>query len=159
MTPPLVPLEPVERALLHVLRIRAMVFWTILLVVALGAEWLFETDLPMRGIVIGPVLLLAIWRAGFVPAQRWRRWGYAFTGTELHVAWGVWTHVHVIVPVSRVQHIDVSQGLLERLFGVATLTLHTAGTDANLVSLPGVTRDTAESIREVIRRSIGSIAA
>lgn len=151
---PVVPLVPVERAQLHVLRIHALVFWLILLAAAVGAE-LLVPDLPMRGIVAGPVLLLAIWRAGFAPLRRWRGWGYAFTGTELHVAWGVWTQVHTIVPVSRVQHIDVTQGVLERLFGLTTLTLHTAGTDANLVSLPGVTRDTAEGIRDAIRRSIG----
>src|SRR3712207_7159370 len=40
--------------------------------------------------------------------------GYALDGEELRVARGVWTRIETIVPLARVQHIDVAQGPLER---------------------------------------------
>ena len=159
----IVPLEPIERGQLHVMRIRALFFLAMLMVPAVIVPYLAmpfvleQYDLPLwtpaAVVLVAGLYLLA--SAG----RRWRRWGYAFTGRELHVASGWLVHVHTIVPVSRVQHIDVVQGALQRLFRVSTLVLHTAGTDNSVVALPGVTRGTAEEIRDAIRLTIGSAGA
>ena len=52
------------------------------------------------------------------------------------------------VPRSRVQHTDVSQGPLERRYGVGTLVIHTAGTDDAVVTQRGLTHGTALAIRD-----------
>ena len=70
---------------------------------------------------------------------------------ELQVRRGVWTRVQTIVPLDHVQHIDVSQGPLERAFGICSLVLHTAGTLHSQIVLPGLTRTTAERMRDEIR--------
>jgi len=155
MTLAIVPLTPLERGQLHVIRLRAIRNALVLLAAAVVAE-IFVPDLPMRGLILAPALLLALWIAIIAPGRSWRRWGYAFTGSELHVEYGLFTRVHTIVPVLRVQHIDVAQDVLERLFGVARLIVHTAGSENNFVVLPGISRDTAEGIRDAIRERIGS---
>jgi membrane protein YdbS with pleckstrin-like domain len=66
----------------------------------------------------------------------------------------VWTQIDTTVPLRRVQHLDVAQGPLERLFGVTRLVLHTAGTANSEVVLPGLTRATAEAYRDDIRAHI-----
>lgn len=43
---------------------------------------------------------------------------------------------------------------MERFFGLATLTLHTAGTHNASVSLPGLAEADALAIRETIRAKI-----
>lgn len=159
----IVPLEPLERGQLHVMRIRALAFIALPIIpalivpyVALGevfAEWGVPQWAPAVAVLVVGLYIL------FSAGRRWRRWGYAFTGRELHVSHGWLVHVHTIVPVSRVQHIDVQQGVLQRVFGVSTLVLHTAGTDNSVVVLPGVTRETAEDIRDAIRVKIGSAEA
>jgi uncharacterized protein len=58
------------------------------------------------------------------------------------------------VPLERVQHIDISQGPLERGFGVCRLLVHTAGTMHSRVVLPGLARATAERMRDEIRARI-----
>lgn len=150
-----VPLQPLERGYLRVLRIRSALGWLIALAVAMAVEvFLYWQGDISPGLVAGPVVVLgAISTVFFVP-RRWRRWGYAFTDRELHVAYGWFTRVYTVVPVSRVQHIDVSQGPIERSANVATLILHTAGTENSLVALSGISRQRAEDIRDVIRGRI-----
>lgn len=159
----IIPLEPIERGQLHVMRIRALFFLAMMMVPAvivpfLALPFLFEAWGVPLWTPAAVVLVLGLYLMASA-ARRWRRWGYAFTGRELHVASGWLVHVHTIVPVARVQHIDVVQGALQRLFGVSTLVLHTAGTDHSVVALPGVTRGTAEEIRNAIRVTIGSAEA
>lgn len=105
-----------------------------------------------------PFILLAAaaasWSFLVAPRRRWAAWGWALERDELHVAHGVWTRVHTVVPLARVQHIDVAQGPVERTFGVARLVLHTAGAAHATVVLPGVSRATAEELRDTIRAHI-----
>ncbi len=155
MTLPLVPLEPLERGYLTVLRVRAAIGALILLVAAALGDVLLLPELGLaHGWIIAPAAAVAVWTTIIAPPRRWRRWGYAFTGRELHVARGWLFRAHTIVPVVRVQHIDVAQGPIERGCGVATLVLHTAGTDAATVALPGITRAGAEEIRDAIRAQL-----
>jgi membrane protein YdbS with pleckstrin-like domain len=145
------------------MRLRALISSAVLLAPAIALPlFVFDDIFEQAEVPLWLPALVAALIAGWMilsAGRRWRRWGYAFTGRELHVAHGWLVHVHTIVPVSRVQHIDVSQGAFERIFGVSTLSLHTAGTEASVVVLPGVTRDTAEEIRDAIRIQIGSIEA
>jgi membrane protein YdbS with pleckstrin-like domain len=150
-----VPLEPLERAYLGVMRLRAVILWGLLALAAAAGDaalvWRLGT---VPGLLTGPVLILGLLAVFWVAPGRWSRWRYAFTGTELHVARGWLFRLHTVVPVVRVQHIDVAQGPLERGARVATLQLHTAGTEHSLVVLPGLALVRAEAIRDAIRAQI-----
>lgn len=157
----IIPLLPLERGQLHVMRIRALAMALVLVVGAAVVEFLafdavFREVGPRSGTLTAAMAAIGVWMVGFAAPRRWRHWGYAFTGSELHVAHGWLFRTHTIVPVSRVQHIDVAQGPIERMFGVTTLVLHTAGTEASTVALPGIARQTSEGIRDAIRAHIGS---
>ena len=154
-----VPLQPLERGYLTVLRLQSAIGWLILVALAAVADGVLHlrTGIPF-GVVIAPMLMFGMISIAFLAPGRWRRWGYAFTDRELHVARGWLTRVHTVVPVARVQHIDVSQGPIERHAGVATLSLHTAGTANSLVVLPGISRQRAEDIRDAIRGRISDAA-
>lgn len=145
-------LEPGQ---LRVMRIHALLAGALLLVVALVAETVLRVavDLP-PGVIVIPVLLLAAYPAAVAPGRRYRAWGYRFDVEELHIAHGVWTRIETVVPLARVQHIDVSQGPIERRYGVSRLVLHTAGTLNSRVVLPGLARETAERLRDEVRARI-----
>ena len=59
-----------------------------------------------------------------------------------------------VVPLGRIQHIDVHQGPIMRRYGLATLTVHTAGNHNASVSLPGLRHEDAVEMRETIREYI-----
>ena len=54
------------------------------------------------------------------------------------------------MPRSRVQHTDVSRGPIERGFDLATLIVHTAGTENASISLGGLKAASAYAIRDYL---------
>ncbi len=82
------------------------------------------------------------------PAVRYRHTFYQLSERDIRIRRGaLWRSVHV-VPRSRVQHTDVSQGPIERTFGLATLVMYTAGTEHASISLGGLPHETAMRIRD-----------
>ena len=59
-----------------------------------------------------------------------------------------------LVPLVRVQHLDIARGPLDKLFGTATLAIHTAGTHNSIVSLPGLSPARAAELAAAIRTHI-----
>jgi membrane protein YdbS with pleckstrin-like domain len=66
---------------------------------------------------------------------------------------GLW-RTETLVPVSRVQHLDLERGPLERKLGLATLVVHTAGTRMAAVKLPLLALDDAEALRAHLARQV-----
>jgi len=147
--------KPVERGQLWVMWIKALATGVLLLVAGSLAEpeLLQRTDLP-AGALLAPLAFLLVYPMFLAPYRRYRALGYALDQDELRTARGTWTRRETVVPLVRVQHIDVVQGPLERLFGVTRLVLHTAGTLNSLVVQPGLARATAEALRDEIRTRI-----
>ena len=146
------PLHPDQ---VWVLRLRAG--FAALLPVA--AFLVLERNLPPElgippGLITLLVVLLSLAAVIVLPRRRWRAWGYCEEDEELHIRHGLLVRYRTVVPFGRVQHIDVAQGPVERRFGLATLVLHTAGTRASAVALPGLPQDEADRMRDRIRARI-----
>ncbi len=148
-------MTPLEPGQLGVMRVHALMTCIFLLGMALVGETGLAAafDLPF-GLVLAPIAVLLVYPVLIGPARRYRAWGYDMGDEELRIAHGVWTQVETHVPLARVQHIDVSQGPIERSFKVCRLILHTAGTANSRIVLPGLARGTAESIRDEVRARI-----
>ncbi|MEM1120536.1 MAG: PH domain-containing protein [Bacteroidota bacterium] len=54
------------------------------------------------------------------------------------------------VPFNRVQHCEVNQGVIQRMFDLYTLQIFTAGGSNSDLSIPGLKDDTAQRIKEFI---------
>jgi len=102
----------------------------------------------------GAVLLLGLAATLLLPVRRYRGWFYREGEDEIEIRRGRLIRVRTIVPFGRVQHIDVAQGPIQRPFGLATLILHTAGTQGASMSLPGLPHAEAEALRDRIRVKI-----
>jgi len=96
-----------------------------------------------------------IWQTFRWPQIQFRHASYRLDGQGIEIARGVIWRSIVQVPISRVQHTDVSQGPLQRRYGLGTLTIYTAGTEYARVDLPGLPHATALAIRDLLlpRRS------
>ena len=150
-------MTPLDKGQLWVMRLHGAAAALVLLTAGGVAETVLRTavDLP-RGAITLPLLLPLAYIAFLSPGRRYRAWGYEMDFEELRVRRGVWTRIETVVPLARIQHIDVSQGPLERAFGVCRLILHTAGTLHSQVVVPGLARNDAEAMRDSIRGRIGA---
>jgi membrane protein YdbS with pleckstrin-like domain len=144
-----------DKGQLWVMRIHAAALALVLLLGGAVAEHLLRepAGLP-RGTIVLPLLIACLWIVFIAPGRQFRRWGYLMDSEELQVARGFLIQVHTVVPLDRVQHIDLAQGPVERSFGVSRLIVHTAGTLHSQVLLPGLPRATAEAMRDEIRERI-----
>lgn len=109
---------------------------------------------PWPGVILGPVAVIAMFVILRLPLRRHMARGYQMSDDRLRVVSGIWWRSDTVVPFGRVQHIDVEAGPIERYFGIATMTLHTAGSHNASVHLPGLEEELARSMREDIRQHI-----
>ena len=103
------------------------------------------------GLLLVPVWLvlngLAVWQLRRWPAISYRYSSYRLDAAGIEIRKGAYWRAITNVPRSRIQHTDVSQGPLERRFGLGTLVIHTAGTMNAKVTLAGLEHGMARRIR------------
>lgn len=97
--------------------------------------------LPALVAVLGAVASVVI------PRLRWRRWRYEIRDDEIDLRAGLWTTRRTLVPIRRVQHVDTESGVLQTLYDLASVTVHTA---AGATEIPALQRAEAESVRSRI---------
>jgi uncharacterized protein len=116
-----------------------------LAVAALVPAWIFGHASAGVPVLVAELVISAIEWA--VLRGRYRSWGYLEREDDLIVRRGLLFRQVTVVPYGRMQLIDVSAGPIDRLFGLATVQLHTAAatTDARI---PGLTQEEAERLRD-----------
>lgn len=148
----LTPLHPPQKSLI---RLNTGIFAAILIIAAVAVEFAIRNELPLAaGSIIGPVAAFALFLFIFLPNRIYRRWGYDMGDEQLRVLRGFMWRTDTIVPFNRIQHIDVAQGPFQRMFGLSTLIVHTAGTHNSIVTLPGLSTPDAETMRDTIKGHI-----
>ena len=84
-------------------------------------------------------------------ALRYRSWRYEIRDDALYLERGVFTNVRTVVPFVRIQHIDSSRDPPERLLGLSTLVVYTAGSRGADVAVPGLSPSGATDLRERLK--------
>jgi membrane protein YdbS with pleckstrin-like domain len=114
------------------------------------AGWV-SGGLPLSlGVLLPAWLLLTVaiaWFCHVWPPFEYRYTSYVLDGEGIEIRSGVVWRSITNVPRSRVQHIDVSQGPLERSYGLGRLVIFTAGTHHSRVELPGLDYAVAFALR------------
>lgn len=99
------------------------------------------------------VLVCLLWVL-IVPKLRYRYWCYELREEDLYAIRGIWNRIQTIVPIRRIQHLDVAQDLIEGNYNIARLIVHTAGTRSTDVVVPGLPYEKAVHLRDTVRESI-----
>ncbi|MEE2713240.1 MAG: DinB family protein [Planctomycetota bacterium] len=144
--------ERLERRIVVAWRIENVIWWAILTVGAVAAEWFWLPELewwplaPWWGaaLISAAMLCLAIvW-----PSLAYAAWSYSVRRHDVMLSYGVLFRVRRSLPRPRIQHVDVRSGPLDRAFGLVKCTLYTAGTGEADASIPGLVPEVAEALRE-----------
>ena len=149
-------MEPLHPSIKTVWTIKFALLFTALLLAALtydAVQYFGDADaFPPPPLLSVVVLVVGALITFLVPAFRYRFWRYALRTEELYLERGIFNRVRTIVPLRRIQHLDVSQDLLEREFDLGKLIVHTAGTRSSDVILPGLRMEQAEQLRDDVKR-------
>ena len=145
-------LQHVEPGYRQVLRLRLVALWLPLSIAALVADNAALGGTPYYGLASIAVPLIAILVVAIAPQRFNRRLATASRTAARWCAAGFSTPTPS--SVRRVQHLDVTRGPLDKMFGTATLVVHTAGTRNSIVTVPGLAPDRAAEIRDIIREHI-----
>lgn len=90
----------------------------------------------------------------WIGLRRYRNTLWRLDAHGFAVRRGVAWQRETLVPLTRVQHLDLKHGPLQRLRGLATLVVHTAGTRHNAVSIDHLDAHDAERLRERLGRQL-----
>jgi membrane protein YdbS with pleckstrin-like domain len=142
--PATVDWQPVSGRLIWIEELQILTGLAIVLAVCAGAAVFFDTSLPW--LVAAIAVVVALVRA-VVVVRSVRSWGYAERDEDLLVRHGLLVRRLSIVPYARMQFVDVTAGPLERTFGLATVTLHTAAAHSD-ATVPGLTGPNAARLRD-----------
>lgn len=122
-----------------------------------GAGFAFLDRLGLREFLLGGLVLLL--GGVLVAAIYHRRFRFRIEGDAIRVRRGLIENKDLRVRFARVQNVGLSQPFYFRPFGLVRFTLETPGAESTEVSLPGISRDLALSLRDHIARHGGEEAA
>jgi uncharacterized protein len=157
------PLHPPER-----LEPRVVVYWLVgdllTALVLTGLAWFVGRPLLAKHwsgwsdryeLLLGALCLAVVALAAAVPPLSWARWRYGYLGDLLLMRYGILFVEERAVPVRRMQHVDLVRGPIERLFGLATLVVFTAGNEGSAFRVPGLRVARAQELRDRIVEARG----
>lgn len=85
------------------------------------------------------------------PIVFFRRYRYRIDADKVEIRKGVFVVSHTLVPIERIHQVEVSQGPINRHFGLADLTMTTAG---GVVAIQYLEKPVAEDIAEKLNETV-----
>ena len=120
----------------------------------LAEHWDAWSKGPLENILLGVCIgLLSL--AVITPGLAYARWRFGFLDALLMMRYGILFVEERAVPVRRMQHVDLVRGPVERLFGLATLVVFTAGNEGSAFRVPGLSVQRATELRDRIVQARG----
>lgn len=83
-----------------------------------------------------------------------KEYGYALRERDILFKRGYLVNRKTVVPLNRIQHATVSRGVFDKLFGISTLNVFTAGGSGSDIRIPGLLPDTAFQLKEKLSQKI-----
>lgn len=105
----------------------------------------------------GWVLILSLSLVAIVKGFRYK--SYALREQDILYRSGWLWRSEIIIPFNRVQHCEVSQGPIEKWLKLAQLKVFTAGGQSADLSIPGISPEEAQQLKEYIIKRTGADVA
>ena len=99
---------------------------------------------PLAGLAFLAILAVPM----LLRRLEWRRLGYVLDGDRLLIRRGWWRRTLLILPVRKIQSIDMKQSFITRLFGISSLQFGVAGgSGLSSHSIPAMPEEKARELR------------
>ncbi|MGM9478664.1 PH domain-containing protein [Pedobacter sp. GSP4] len=121
-----------------------------LLGIAAALILIFVEEMKNQTVLVIPiylalsVILFILFRASF------KKRGYAIRTHDVIYKSGIIAESTTIVPLNRIQHIELNEGIFSRMYQLGSLQLFTAGGQTGHIRISGIAIDEAKSIRDLL---------
>jgi membrane protein YdbS with pleckstrin-like domain len=105
----------------------------------------------LRWAVPAAAAVYAVVAVGIRPVFRYRVHRWEVTGDAVFTLTGWLTRTWTLVPIARIQTVDVTRGVLQQLFGLASVAVLTASSQGT-VRVPNLELDVAQRLAEDLAR-------
>lgn len=101
-----------------------------------------------------PLLIIGFAVLGLVGGVlSWWRFTYYVVDGELRINQGVFVRKNLYLSQDRIQVIDISAGIVQRIFGLVSIEVKTAGSTSKEAKIDAITRREAERLKQMLRNS------
>lgn len=117
-------------------------------------QFVFEDEINQYIVFIYVSFLLFF---GFIFIYLWLGFSkrkYALREKDISYKRGLFTKKMTTVPFSRIQHVEIDEKPVSRMFGLSTLSVYTAGDSSDDLEVKGIKKETALQIKEFISSKI-----
>ncbi len=116
---------------------------------------LFYFEIQLVFVLPSLVLIILFFTFSFWNTYKMQdRYGYAFREKDLLYRRGFIVNRTTVVPFNRIQHATISRGILDKLLGISTLNIFTAGGSGSDIQIPGLQPDLALRLKESLAAKI-----
>lgn len=140
----------------QVMSVTALLQSLVLLVICLAAVVFGDLYGAVKVAVMAAGAVVAVLWAAVFPVLRFRRYKYLIDADRIEIIRGVIFVSRTVVPINRIHQINVSRGPIDTAFGVAKVSVITAGSTAVLRFLD---EDEAQTIalylNEIVKNKLG----
>ncbi len=156
--PTSVDFQPIDPRFIPAERLAALILLIVAVVgslIACGAMLLTGTERVWMILAASGLFVLCLslaWKTVFWPEIEYRHVHWRLGKVGLEIRRGVFWKHQIAIPWARAQHADVSQGPMQRIFEISSLTIHTAGTKNSSVTIDGLNYQRAIELRDEIIR-------
>jgi membrane protein YdbS with pleckstrin-like domain len=133
-----------------------LAFFSVSLAGGIFALFFFaEKNLPFFVVVISilsVVLLIAYLLV--ISVLGFPKKGYLLREKDISYKRGLIAYKQTSVPFNRIQHVEVNQGVLAKIFQLASVKIYTAGGTSSDLTIPGVPVETAGNLKAFLSEKI-----
>ncbi len=126
-----------------------------LMAITLAVDYFIFSDLEKWPFFFGFLPLLIFILGGIYtivfPKLKYNNWFFELKDDELQLKRGVITKIDSTAPYCRIQHIDIAQNIVERMFGLSSLVIYTAGTKGADLVIPGLPHYYAQELQSKLK--------
>lgn len=133
-------------------QVNAALGWAVWIGVAVVGLFVLDRS-PAWALILSFLAVIYVMQ---VPPRRYRHFTFRVGPADVRVAHGWLWRTESVVLHSRIQHVDTRQGPVERMLGLATVVVFTAGSVGAMVGIPGLAAARAEALRDELVRLSGT---
>lgn len=148
---------PIHKKYWNVMVINLLIFVVILFVATAIA---FVSVYQSTNLGAGFYVSILAFVFGFIGLLFWlnriafKKRGYLIREKDLLYRSGILATTTVIIPFNRIQHIAVHEGMFSRMYGLASLEIYTAGGNSSDLSISGIDKQKAYTIKEFLMKDL-----